>query len=192
MFHVVANIDSRFSSLMAALAVYNYDTPVRPEKIFSAMPGEDAETPRICVAPTIEQCITGIGLLGRFRRCLEANEEAKSYATMGREVYPILVLQFADDLPYYTPTSEQVPDSIVTGEQWLLEPAVPTSIRLAWMGMDSILWAEDERALHGYVCATAKLDYRPFPPDKDHPWLNGRGHVLDSSEEEDLPPGVAG
>lgn len=24
MFHVVANIDSRFSSLMAALAVYNY------------------------------------------------------------------------------------------------------------------------------------------------------------------------
>ena len=111
MFHVVANIDSRFPSLMAALAVYNYDTPVRPEKIFSAMPGEDAETPRICVAPTIEQCITGIGLLGRFRRCLEANEDAKSYATMGREVYPILVLQFADDLPYYTPTSEQVPDS---------------------------------------------------------------------------------
>ena len=78
-YHVVANIDTRFKSLAKARAVYNTETPIHPAKIFSAMEDEDSETLRICVAPTIEQCITGIGILGRFRRCLAANEDAKSY-----------------------------------------------------------------------------------------------------------------
>lgn len=184
MYHVVASIDSRFQSISEALRVYNMEHPVYPKRIYTAMPGEDSDTQRICVAPTIEQCITGIGLLGRFRRCLAANEDAKSYETSGREVYPILVVQFADDLPYYIPSPKQVPDSVVTNEQWLLEPATPISVQLAWLGMRSILWEEDKRALHGYICGPVQLDYSASPVNKDHPWLNGRGHILDSSEEE--------
>lgn len=187
MYHVVANIDTRFKSLAEARVAYNTKTPIHPAKIFSAMEDEDSETLRICVAPTIEQCITGIGILGRFRRCLAANEDAKSYETDSREVYPILVVKFADDLPYYEPTDEQVPDQSITEERWLLEPAKPVSVQLAWLGMRSIIWREEPRALHGYACNSVDLDYVFFPPDKDHPWINGRGHVLESSEEEAEP-----
>ena len=76
---------------------------------------------------------------------------------------------------------------VVREERWLLEPAKPVSVQLAWLGMRSIIWREEPRALHFYACDSVDLDYVFFPPDKDHLWINGRGHVLESSEEEVEP-----
>ena len=68
MYHVVANLEERFHSAEEALKYYN--RPVQPYIPMSRMKHEDSSIPRICVAETVEDCLMGIGLLGRFRRCL--------------------------------------------------------------------------------------------------------------------------
>lgn len=93
-YQVIASIDSRFDSLDEALRVYNTDTLVVPSVPVTHNEKEDVVTPRICVAKDIRDCFTSIGLLGRFRRTLGANEDAKSYATVGKECYPVLILEF--------------------------------------------------------------------------------------------------
>lgn len=129
MFHVVANIDTRFTSAREALDAYRGKMiyPAVPE---TRSPYEDAITPRICVCEDVRGCFSAIGLLGRFRRCLAANEDAKSYETTGQEVHPILILHFSDDLSYYRPDANEVPDVEATCECWLKEPTshVPSSI----------------------------------------------------------------
>lgn len=184
MYHVVANIDNQFKNANEALAAY-IGVPMEPTVPETRALGEDKTTPRICVCERLEDCFTAIGLLGRFRRCLAANEDAKSYETKGLEVYPILILNFADDLPYYTPTEAEVPDSPFTHEKWLLQAAVPKAVRLMWLHPRSIVWGDYNEAFREYSC-----EYVTFVPeqalgDRIHPWLTGTGHVLESSLMED-------
>jgi len=189
MYHVVANIDDRFSSAEAALAAYRGKV-VRPKIPYSTswQNGEDATTPRICVCENIKDCVTAIGLLGRFRRCLAANEDAKSYETDGIEVYPILILKFSDDLKYYTPNRSQVPDVDFTHERWLLKPAVPDFVQIAWVHPRSIIWEEcKENPVSKYACKALELIIaKDGPIGRTHPWITGTGHRLESSEMESI------
>ena len=134
------------------------------------------------VAPSVEQCLTGIGLQGRLRRCLSANEDAFSYATGGQEVYPIIILTYSPEEEYYAPTEEEVPDVRQTEEHWLCYPAEPIHVELVWLFMYSIEWTGPYRT----ECQSVwTIDEKR--PDGDHPWLNGRGHPLECDFMEAVP-----
>lgn len=189
MYSIIANIDSRFDSLEKALQLYNTNTEVIPKVPKSRGPYEDTGTPRICVASRLEQCLTGIGLLGRLRRCLSANEDAKSYATEGLEIYPVLVLTFDDTLDYYKPYLSQVPDCDITRETWLLNPAKPVKVEVRWLDMYSIKFQEATcigKRTPVYECLSVRW-VDEIKPEHNHPWLTGKGHFLESSAMENEP-----
>lgn len=179
MYHVMANLEVRFSSLEEALTWCESSAWLYPRVPDSRTCIEDDVTRRICVAPTVEQCFTGIGLLGRFRRCLAANEDAFSYVTTRPEVYPIIILTYSPDEEYYIPSVDEVPDVELTHERWLRYPAEPVYADLVWLTPYSIIWAETNCT----VCESVRLldEEKPFG---DHPWLNGKGHSLDSNRAD--------
>lgn len=173
MYHIISDLETIYTSL---------DTVVIPQVLVpyiptTTMPGENTTIKRVCAAPTIEQCMTAIGLIGRFRRCLAENEDAFSYDSEGNEVYPIIVVKLPDDFPWYTPTTEEVPDQATTGEKWALTPIQPIHAEIKWLSPWSIIM--DERL----ICTS--VTFEDDISGKDHPWLNGKGHPLESSEDED-------
>ena len=187
LYHVVANIDSIFPTLQEAVEKYNNLEPVKPYIPVTAAPGEDKTIPRIPVCETITGCFTSIGLLGRFRRTLSACEDAKSYANAGKEVYPIIIIEFeVDERDVYTPTLLQVPDAEYTGEKWLLETTMPKNVCAAWLNMYSVVWDGYQVFNNHAVYRCKSITFTPWDelPKMNHPWLNGKGHVLESSEEE--------
>lgn len=178
MYHILYDLESRFQSLEE---VQNYiqDITFTPDIPRTAMQNEDRDTPRISVAPTIEDCITAIGSYGMFRRCLDANPHTKSYEN-NNEVYPIVICEFPNEIPenpYITPTPEQVPDVSDTHEKWLLQPAKPARTSIAWLDAHSIL-LDTKRLKEPCTHVTFVQDIK----NKDHPWLNKKGHPLDCSD----------
>lgn len=175
MYHVIANLELIFNSLQDAIK-YAESRPVFHPKIpATAMRNEDMTTPRICGAGTIEQCVTAIGVIGTFRRCLNGNPDTKSYEN-DHEAYPILVAYFDDRLDWHSPDKKQVPDINDTGEKWLLEPARPDKIELRWLDAYSInIQSNAERT----VCT--KIRFLDTLAKCHHPWLDKQGHPLDCS-----------
>lgn len=179
MYHVICGLESRFGSLSEAKRYVATGPALVPEIPHTAMPFEDRTVPRICLAPTVEDCVTAIGVLGMFRRCLNADPDAKSYENEG-EAYPVIVCGFPDDIPgnpYVDPSEAQVPDVRLTGEKWLLRPAVPVMAELRWLNQYSLRIDTDAERT---VCTNVK-----FVENLDgfrHPWLDGRGHPLDCSD----------
>ena len=94
LWHVVANIDTEYDSVQECMDAFRAGEgrfrPFLPYVPTTRMPDEDAVTCRLPVCAKLEECFSAIGLLGRFRRCLAANEDAFSYVEAGGEVYPIL------------------------------------------------------------------------------------------------------
>ena len=180
MYHIIANLELRFDSLDDALSWANSRPRswFEPKVPYTAMPEEDKTTPRICGAPTLEGCVTALSPIGTFRRCLNANEDAKSYEN-DEEVYPVFVVTFSDSHDWVKPTKEQVPDVQLTDEHWLLAPALPTNIELKWLDAYSIDIKEDED-----TCKTVCTGIRFVDnlTSMHHPWLDGKGHPLDSSD----------
>ena len=182
-YHIVYCLEQQYNSAADALAKFPVGGQLLPRLPRNFMEGEDCDTPRISVAKSIEDCMTGIKLLGVFRRCLGANEDAFSYSLHGREVYPILILQLSADA-LHKPTPEQVPDVNNTNENWITSPATIESAEIRWLDANSIIWEE----LDGhpdYRAKSVKFTDKKLA-DADHPWLNGRGHELNSSEPEEF------
>lgn len=182
MYHVVANIDTDYCCLKDVLACYNEYTPIDPWIPCTTGDDEDRTIRRICVCPSIEECFRGIGLMGRFKRCLAVNEDAKSYETLGIEAYPIVVATFYN-VGVWKPTEEQVPDCMLTNEHWITNSTIPDRVELLWLHMRSIHWEYD------YIGESYKCTLVNFIPDDkleyyNHPWINGIGHTLESSENE--------
>ena len=179
MYHVVSDLETRFRSLRDVLV---------PEVLFpsvpvTAAPGEDVSTPRVIGAGTIEQCITAIGTLGRFRRCLAANDSCKSYAETENEAYPILVLKLPDEhfgFQWISPTEKQVPDVKRTHEKWSLQPVPVIQGTIRWLDPYALKIDEDTG-----VCR--HVTFLDDPAGHDHPWLNGKGHPLDCSQMDYEP-----
>lgn len=173
MYHIMTNLELMFHSLEEA-AVWAASRPVfQPRVPFTAMAGEDLSTPRICGALGLHGCVTAIGVTGVFRRCLNANPDAKSYEN-DHEAYPIMVIKFKDDEGWTVPSKAQVPDVEDTGERWLLKPARPEKIYIKWLDACSIQMKDGACRT---VCSALKFlkDLSGY----DHPWLNGKGHPLD-------------
>ena len=175
MYHIIADLETRFRNLkeVRQFMQNSYFTPKIP---ITHMLEEDQPTPRICVAETIENCVTSIGIVGTFRRCLAENDSAKSYEN-DNEAYPILVVKFPDNLDYIKPTPAQVPDVESTGEYWLLNPARPESIKLKWLSARSIIYDEN-----GPKITCTKITFLSATDGYDHPWLNRKGHPINCSD----------
>ena len=78
--------------------------PRIPENYFVRSGYEDSHTPRVCFAPSIDQCLMG----------LSENLE-------GKEFY----VHIPEDVHKLThPTKKQVPDCEITGEVWITKPVV--------------------------------------------------------------------
>lgn len=189
-FHLMTDIEHRFKNLEQAEAfvkdLNDKKLKIEPTVPRTAMPDEDHTTPRICVAPSLEQCALAIGPTGVLRRCCNAHPDAFSYVTTGLEVYPVIILEFdTDDI--VEPTSEQVPDVNLTDECWITKPLYPTQARLVWLDPWSLEFLdEDPDALDKFIPSRLSYDVTDAVQGRyNHPWLNGKGHILDSSEEEE-------
>lgn len=187
-YHIIANIDTRFSSAEEALKFYTMGTGYKPYIPETCACGEDNVTPRIPVAQSVEDCITSIGVIGRFRRCCAENEDAKSYEVEGKEAYPLILVMFnVTDDEVYVPSVEEVPDVWFTQERWLLEETKPEYVELVWVYPESIRYDIVGKQLQDKVifyCTQCHYTYEPLE-GRHHPWLDGKGHVLESSETWD-------
>ena len=175
LYHVMSDLETRFRTL-DDVKEFIKNPRMTPAVPWSAMDGEDKTTPRICVAPDIESCVTAVKPLGRFRRCLNAHPDAKSYEN-DDEAYPVLVLTFPDGIEDVVPDKTQVPDAALTGERWILRPVIPQTVELRWLGAYSVMLDEDMARCTGVTFLTdSELK------SMHHPWLDRKGHPLESSQ----------
>lgn len=173
-YHVMSDLETRFRSLDEVMA-FVADPVVSPRVPRDRMPGEDASTPRICVTPSVEACVDALKPFGRFRRCLDANPDAKSYEN-GGEAYPVVVLEFPDGTPCVRPDPALVPDAGKTGELWITGTIRPEA-RLEWLGARSVV-------MDGACARCVRVDFLSERElrGKHHPWLDGKGHPLESGQ----------
>lgn len=179
-YHLATNLEAVFNNSDDAVRYFTYNTlaPFVPK---SAAPREDTTIPRICVANRVEDCITAIGVLGVFRRCLEKDPDAKSYANQGREVYPVILLEFNRE-DCEEPPERAVPDIDITHELWITHPIKPKKIRMLWLSQYSIVIKRELKFRMHYSCKS--VEFVNLEKRHNHPWINGKGHILNSSEEE--------
>jgi RimJ/RimL family protein N-acetyltransferase len=78
--------------------------PRVPDNFFTKNGYEDGETPRVCFAPTIEQCLMG----------LSQNLKEKEFYAFSPEEVP--------EENIYKPTTKEVPDAEITDETWITCP----------------------------------------------------------------------
>lgn len=178
MYHIIANLELMFGSLAEAQTYVTKPVQFQPRIPWTTMPKEDRTTPRICVAPTVKDCITAMKPTGIFRRCLNSNPDTKSYEN-DHEVYPIFVVKFPDSLPAIKPEKTQVPDIDLTHELWLLSPAAPEKIEIKWLDAYSVKIQETKSG----CTFCSGVTFVENITGRNYPWLNQTGHPLDSSEQ---------
>lgn len=178
LYHIIDNLEAVCENLDGARALLNklMVQGIDPKIPYHTMTDEDRTTPRICVARSIENCVSSIGVIGDFRRCCNANPDAKSYEN-DNEAYPVIILQFAES-DFVTPTNEQVPDCKDSGELWLTSRAVPVCGQIKWLGAYSVKYETTDTE---FIRCTA-VDFLPDVKNYHHPWLDGLGHPLDCSD----------
>lgn len=185
-YHLITNIERKFFDLKDTEEYVDLlnkrELKIEPYLPTRPMPGEDKHIPRICLAPSVLLCMKAIGVIGMFRRTLESYEYGKSYVTQGKECYPIIKIEFDDNPHIYFPSKDLVPDVHMTLEHWLLTPTHVHSAEIIWLDPWSVKIEEPE--------IYTPIEYKAYTTDDvknknlNHPWLNGKGHILDSSEQE--------
>lgn len=178
-YHVVSDLETLFPGLEQVPGIKRLVPKIPRDRMWN----EDCTTARVLAGRTVEDCVTSLGVLGRFRRCLAANDGAKSYAETGNEVYPVLVLALDPEAPFFEPDESLVPDVKRTHELWCTQPVDVLSCELKWLSPYSVIVDEDDEEL----CVKVR-----FVPDakarkREHPWLNGKGHPLESSQMDYEP-----
>ena len=109
---------------------------VRPKVPKSRLEGENSKTPRISVAKSLDDCLTGIGL---HRPFLQAFEDSLENDPCGREIqlpFTVRTYRVPDDFPGYVDNTylrDEVPDAELSGECWITERIEPDDIRQLWL-----------------------------------------------------------
>lgn len=187
MYCVIANIDSKFRNLQEAQAVYNTFTPVISAPPEVRDPMKDVTKQRTLVACIVEHCVTALGVRHTFFRCTSFDDKIPSCATEGLEVYPVVVLTFSDTQLYHKPFLAEAPDCDISHEMWLMESAIPITVELRWLGANAIHYQEAVSiGVRTPVWECIRIGWvDELLSAFKHPWLNGRGQVLSSTETED-------
>ena len=96
------------------LSDHNMDRQIltpRPMDPDCVMEGEDWKTPRICVAPSIDGCVSAI-----------VDSILDPYGMKFWVHVPINLIDLFNNHDVYCPSVRQVPDAEATGEHWLKAP----------------------------------------------------------------------
>ena len=168
MYKIIANLEGQFNSLEEAKSFatkFVVDMPKMPRNWEDL--GESV-SPHISVFPTLEDCITFLGI-DNFARCCD------TVFNNDREVFPVLVLDFGDRDDYVKPSCA---GSDEVGEMWLTVPAKPKSASLHWISSSGI--EVNDRFGSDEYPVFCKRVWFSDPFGMDHPWLNGKGHKLNS------------
>ena len=193
-YHIVYDLEIKYRNLQEAIHANYKGTWLLPTVPATTMQGEDMTVERVCAAKTIEDCVTSLRVYGPFKRCLAANEDAKSYSELMDEAYPVIVLELESDEIPTIPTEDQVPDVKYTNERWFLKPVKIKDSYVRWLDSCSILFEESATVNGASFGLCKKVTFLDEYKNKDHPWLNGRGHILASScmdsEYEPFPPNL--
>ena len=193
-YHIVYDLEIKYRNLQEAIHANYKGTWLLPTVPATTMQGEDMTVERVCAAETIEDCVTALRVYGPFKRCLAANEDAKSYSELMDEAYPVIVLELESDEIPTIPTEDQVPDVKYTNERWFLKPVKIKNSYVKWLDSCSILFEENATVNGASFGLCKKVTFLDKYKHKDHPWLNGRGHILASScmdsEYEPFPPNL--
>ena len=193
-YHIVYDLETKYRTLQEAIHANYKGMWLLPAVPATTMANEDTVTERVCVAPTVEDCVTAIRVYGPFKRCLAANDDAKSYSELMDEAYPVIVMELESDETPTVPTEEQVPDVKYTNERWFLKPVQVKDSYVRWLDCRSILFDESATVNDASFGICTKVTFLDEYRHKDHPWLNGRGHILSSScmdsEYEPFPPNL--
>ena len=121
-YHVSTGIFREFCYIEQAIAAYS--SGIQPRVPEEAGDGEDDRTPRVCLAPSIEKCLTALGVCTGPHRHM-----------------PLLVCEVELDAErIYIPKESEVPDVAITGEVWSLEEVIPDRVYVVWISENSIEW----------------------------------------------------
>ena len=119
----------------------NCSEPVVPRIPQNTILGEDTRTKRICAAPTLDACLTGIGptIIGT-NACLKIMHEKKT--DLEHVTFPFTVVQFqvnCNEVMYPEEVQEFVPDALLSQEHWITKSIVPTKVTHLWMTGGKVL-----------------------------------------------------
>lgn len=169
MFGIVTDLEKRFICPEAALEYYS-GQPVFPRVPRHRLLYENDITPRICVAPTLEDCITAIGV-EKFSQCCRYCGDYPVFDCLSNKIYPIIIQEFGLDEPYYKPSANEVSDVAWTREAWICQSATPIDTELVWLHNRSIFADGLEGDEGPLICVD--VSFLSGPPQWGvHPWLN--------------------
>lgn len=168
MFHVMYNLESRFASLSDALEYVRYLQTIETRVPLTHGFCEDATVPRVCVAPTVELCLTGIGAGASFRRCIGTTFENE------HEAYPCIVCEVEGQ--FFQPDQDLVPDVGFTQEHWSLSDVEVIRAEVKWLGSNSV-----KVKVTGSGELVTSVQWLTDLAGYHHPWIDGKGHPLDCS-----------
>lgn len=181
--HVIADLESKFDSLKDALETVdslNHGTPLRPYVPNKLRAGENGMIKRVPLCANLADALFSIGLAHTFHRCLDSGNNTKSYTTIGKETYPIIVCYVPVSTDIAFPSKAIAPYQDTIPEYWARNPVYPQTTELVWLNSWSIQSKNLERPKTVRVYSTQDVTKRRL----NHPWLNGRGHNLTSEKME--------
>lgn len=137
---------------------YVMDTP---KSIFPRVPqnhmfSEDTKQPRICVSPSLDDCLTAIGL-----------DFVGITLTFPFVIRTYDITQNTESILHNDKVRAYVPDADVTHECWIVQPTKPQNIYLAWLldadVIDTTKYIADEPCQYT-VIKNSKWSVMPSPP----------------------------
>lgn len=153
---------------------YVMDTP---KSIFPRVPqnhmfSEDTKQPRICVSPSLDDCLTAIGLdfVGiTFAKNIITTKSQNpiSELTFSFVIRTYDITQNTESILHNDKVRAYVPDADVTHECWIVQPTKPQNIYLAWLldadVIDTTKYIADEPCQYT-VIKNSKWSVLPSPP----------------------------
>lgn len=135
--HLITDIERKFFELNDAedyvRKLNQHEAMINPCIPRHITSRENRSIPRICISPSLCLCIQSIGVMGIFRRAVNASDWAKSYEIEGNEVYPIIRIEFNSSPHVYYPDLSLVPDAHITQEHWLLVDTYVKQADIVWL-----------------------------------------------------------
>ena len=109
---------------------------------------EDKSINRLCSAPSVDDCLTGIGISNIGRNfLLELLSKDKDHVDSDKALFPFTVIRFSVDQQspdVLSPANilKYVPDASLTNEHWITVPIVPESVSQRWLVGGSIIFRD--------------------------------------------------
>lgn len=149
--------------------------PILPRVPVHTIKGEDTEIKRICTAPSLDECLTGLGptFLGlSFLKELKLYN--KSELDLSKITLPFTVVKFCvdeKDSDVWLPDKviNYVPDAWMTQECWLLRPTMPSEAERLWLVngkiYEEVLTYEGEKYIY-YIIVDSEWSKEERKPDE--------------------------